>query len=256
MKLYSRRQGQGAPLLLYHGLFGSGDNLAPIAKLLEADFDVISPDLRNHGRSPHDKDMTFEAMAADLLELLNDLNLPKAHLLGHSLGGKAVMRLALDHPARVSKLLVADITPKAYGPLYPQVFDALETLDLKELSSRTEAEARLLVKIPDAPTRGLLLKNLGKNEADQFYWKMNLEALSKAKQNLGEEITALIPFSGPTCFLRGELSPYVQDNDLPAIKKLFPSASLATLAGAGHWLHAEQPSQFAEAVKKFLNATD
>jgi len=181
VKLYYSRHGQGQPLLLCHGLFGSGDNLSPLSRFFEPVFDVIQVDLRNHGRSPHDDSMTYTAMAGDLLELLDDLKLPQASLLGHSLGGKAVMRLALDQPGRVSRLVVADIAPRAYGPLHADIFEALETLDLRGLSSRAQADAILAAKIADAPTRGLLLKNLGTNGDGKFIWKMNLKALSLAK---------------------------------------------------------------------------
>jgi esterase len=254
VKLYYSRHGQGQPLLLCHGLFGSGDNLSLLSRLFEPDFDVINVDLRNHGRSPHDPNMTYAAMASDLLELLNALELPQASLLGHSLGGKAVMRLALDQPGRVSRLIVADMAPKAYDPLHAQVFEALENLDLGELSSRAQADALLTEKIADEPTRGLLLKNLGRNGDGKFIWKMNLKALSMAKKDLGLGLESARPFEGLTCFIKGELSNYVQDSDIPAIKKLFPSMSLVTLSKAGHWLHAEQPEAFAQAAKKFLNS--
>jgi esterase len=250
VKLAAARQGQGQPLILLHGLLGSSDNLQPLAKALSANFDVFCPDLRNHGRSPHDPQAGFAAMAADIAEAMQDLGWAQAHVLGHSLGAKVAMRLALDRPSLVSKLVAADMGPKAYPQPFPEVFAALEALDLKSVKSRGEAELSLGRKIADQATRFLMLKNLGRDESGNFYWKMNVEALQSPE--LGEAIASAEPYTGPTLFIRGEKSDYVQDSDWPGILKLFPQARLETLKAAGHWLHAQQAAAFASLVENFL----
>jgi esterase len=251
VKLHVARRGQGRPLLLLHGLFGSANNWAPLMGALEG-FELIAPDLRNHGRSPHDAEAGLAAMAGDLVELLDGLGLEGAGVLGHSLGGRVAMRLALDHPARVKRLLVADMAPRAYGPLFPEVFAALKRLDLSALRGRAEADAALAASLPDPVLRAFLLSNLMRREDGSFAWKMDLAALEGA--GLGDEIKAPAPYAGPALFLRGENSNYVRPQDAPGILALFPAAEIRALPGAGHWLHVEQPAAFAAEAAAFFTA--
>lgn len=253
MKLHFARQGSGPALVLLHGLFGSSNNWAPLAKSLAPHFDVICPDLRNHGRSPHDSDAGVEAMASDLLELMDSLALPQALLLGHSLGGRVAMRFALDHPSRVKKLLVADMAPKGYGPLFPEVFAALSKLDLGCIQTRAEADSALKASLPDDTLRAFLLTNLAREAGGAFHWKMNLPALDAARESLRAEIKAPAPYAGPALFLRGENSDYLQDSDLGQIRELFPAATMEAIGGAGHWLHVDRPLEFERSVRTFFS---
>jgi len=248
------RRGQGRPLVLLHGLFGSSNNWAPLAAALEPSFDVIAPDLRNHGRSPHDPDAGIAAMASDLVELFDALELRRVFLLGHSLGGRVAMRLALDHPGRVERLLVADMAPRAYGPLFPEVFEALAALDPATLQSRAEADERLRLRLADGALRAFLLSNLARDPEGAFRWRMNLPALEAARADFRAEIKAPAPYGGPALFLRGERSDYVRDADLAGIRALFPAAELRTLQDAGHWLHVDQPLAFSSSVGQFFPA--
>lgn len=253
MRLNFTRQGEGPPLVLLHGLFGSSNNWAPLADSLSPNFDVITPDLRNHGRSPHHHEAGIAAMSSDILEELDALKLESVRLLGHSLGGRVAMRLALDHPTRVERLLVADMAPREYPPLFPEVFAALKALELPTLKSRAEADERLQASLPDPALRAFLLSNLARAEDGSFRWKMNLEALDAARADLRAEIKAPAPYAGPALFLRGGNSDYVRDEDFGGIKKLFPAATLQTLDGAGHWLHVDRPSNFADQVGSFFS---
>jgi esterase len=255
VKLNFVRKGRGRPLVALHGLFGSSNNWAPLAAALEASFDLILPDLRNHGRSPHAAEASLESMSADVLELMDALDLGRVFLLGHSLGGRVAMRLALDFPGRVERLLVADMGPKEIAPLYPEIFEALAGLNLGALSSRAQADALLKQALPDPALRAFLLTNLSRDEGGKFAWKMNLEALKAAGENLRSQIKAPAPFRGPALFLRGENSNYVGESDLKGIQLLFPAARIETLAGAGHWLHADQPKKFAAAVSAFFGVS-
>lgn len=253
MKLNVARRGQGKPLVLLHGLFGSSNNWAPLMAALEGGFDLVAPDLRNHGKSPHDADAGVEAMASDIAGLLDALKLERVFLLGHSLGGRVAMRFALDHPGKVERLLVADMAPRAYGPLFPEVFEALASLNLESLQSRAEADERLKEKIADPSMRAFLLTNLARDAKGGFRWKMNLPALEAARPSLRAEIKAAAPYPGPALFLRGEKSNYIEGADLNEIRALFPAAGMESIAGAGHWLHVERPEAFAGAVKKFFS---
>jgi esterase len=224
----------------------------PLARKLETSFELILPDLRNHGRSPHDSDASLAAMAKDVLDLMITQNLEPAFLMGHSLGGRVAMRLALDHPDSVEKLVIADMAPRQYGELFPEVFKALQELNLKNLANRTQADEMLKRDLPDSNLRAFLLSNLERNSENQFVWRMDLAALNAFRQPWGNEIKAENSYPGPSIFLRGEKSDYVRDADLAGIQALFPFAQMKSIAGAGHWLHVDQTEIVSEEVKKFL----
>jgi esterase len=252
MKLHVSRAGQGRPLVLLHGLFGCSNNWAPLVAGLKSHFDLITPDLRNHGKSPHDPDASVRAMSEDLAELLDSLGLGRVLLLGHSLGGRVAMRFALDHGPRVERLLIAEMGPREYGPLFPQVFEALTKLPIQNIRNRKEADEQLSSSLPDSALRAFLLTNLHRVEDSRYRWKMNLEALQAARADTRAEIKAPAPYGGPVLFLRGENSVYLKDADLPGIKALFPGATLETLPGAGHWLHVDKPLEFKDKISKFF----
>jgi len=260
LPLFLRSYGDPAslatPILLIHGLFGSAVNWHTIVgrlhTLLGADRRLIVPDLRNHGQSPHDPILSYEAMAEDLIGLLDQLGIARAALVGHSLGGKVAMWLALNRPERVAALAVVDIAPVTYPARFGREIAALQKLDLRTLASRRDADARLVAAIPGAMMRGFLLQNLRKTEAG-WSWRINLAALPGAMAGLGTFPNAQgRQFPDPTAFIHGGNSDYVTAAHLPLIRALFPRAELITIPGAGHWVHADQPEACARALADVL----
>ena len=251
MKLHYQRTGQGHPLVIMHGLFGTLENWGSHIKNLSAKFDVIAVDLRNHGRSPHTAEMSYPLMAEDIKQLLDDLELNNVHLLGHSMGGKVAMQLALSHSEKVAKLMVADIAPIEYPAHHEQVFAGLFHVDLNQLRSRSDADKQLQAFIPEAGIRAFLLKNLYRNKEGQFAWRMNLSALRDQYHEIASAPQGP-QFNGPTRFIKGGLSNYIKSEHTDAVKALFPQADLRVIADAGHWLHAEKPALFLRQVEQFF----
>jgi pimeloyl-ACP methyl ester carboxylesterase len=251
MKLNYKKTGTGPPLVILHGLFGSADNWFSIARELDKEFTMYLVDQRNHGDSPHDDEWNYEVMVEDLRELLDEEGLVKVNLMGHSMGGKTVMNFALKYPERVEKLIVADIAPRYYPVHHESILEGLNSLDLKTISSRKEADDALANYISEPGIRQFLLKSLGR-DADGFAWKINLPVISKNIENVGEALPEGESFEGPTLFLAGANSNYVQQKDLPEILEFFPNYELEFVQNAGHWLHAEQPHAVVEEIRKFL----
>jgi pimeloyl-ACP methyl ester carboxylesterase len=252
MQLYFKESGQGRAVILLHGLFGSADNWHHVALRLAEEFYVITLDQRNHGQSPHSEEMNYPLMADDVNEFMATRGLQTAHVIGHSMGGKTAMQFALQFPQRVEKLIVADMAPRKYLPAHEKIFAAQLALDLKSFSSRQQIEDALAPEIPNLVLRRFLLKNLGRNDAGEFFWKINLRGLSENYPRLGEPVSALVPFAKPTLFIRGEKSNYLGAADEPLICEMFPKSEIQTIAGAGHWVHADQPEEFLRLVKNFL----
>ncbi len=265
MKLFYRELGAGRPIVIAHGLYGSSDNWLSIAKLLAEKYKVILVDLRNHGQSPHSPSHSYSDLADDLFELFNKLKLSNASLMGHSMGGKAAMQFAINHPDKLRSLVIVDISPRSYtdaNGYAPQakehfsILTALRELPLSELRSRGEAEEILSSKIPSLQIRQFLLKNLDRDENNKFVWKLNLNALWKKLPSLmgGIKTEDYIPAQNfPVLFIKGEQSPYIDViEDKPIIKELFPSAEIISIPGADHWVHAEQQKLFFEVIEKFL----
>lgn len=252
MELHFKRTGNGPALILLHGLLGSLDNLAPFAERASAHFTAYSVDQRNHGLSPHADEMSYESMAQDLAGLLDRHDLPTASVLGHSMGGKTAMQFALAHPERVTKLVVADTSPREHPPSQARVLEAMLALDPASLVTRTEAERELTKAIPDATTRRFLLKNLANDGAGGLRWKCNLRSLHENYPQLRAALRTARPHSKPALFIAGGNSDYLGEADMPLIKELFPRAELKTIARAGHWVHADAPVEFAEIVLEFL----
>lgn len=251
MKLNYRKVGEGKPLVILHGLFGSADNWFSIARELDKEFTMYLVDQRNHGDSPHDDEWNYEVMVEDLKELLDEEGLEKAYLMGHSMGGKTVMNFALNYPERVEKLIVADIAPRYYPVHHESILEGLNSLDLKAINSRKEADDALANYISEPGIRQFLLKSLGR-DADGFAWKINLPVITKNIENVGEALPEGESFDGPTLFLAGANSNYVQQKDLPEMLEFFPNYELEFVQNAGHWLHAEQPHAVVEEIRKFL----
>lgn len=252
MLLNYKEFGNGHPLFILHGLLGSLDNWQSIARELARHYKVFTVDQRNHGKSPHSDEMNYELMSTDLRELMDSLEISTAHFIGHSMGGKTVMQFALDHPERVDKLAVVDIGPKAYGRGHDQIFKSLFAINPASIESRNEAEEKMKVYITDPSIRLFLLKNLTRDAEGHFRWKMNLEAIYKNYEAIVEDIESAWPYTKPVLFLRGGRSDYIQPADEAEIKDLFTNAQFATIANAGHWVHAEAPEAFLNKVTAFL----
>jgi pimeloyl-ACP methyl ester carboxylesterase len=253
MILNAAERGAGAPVVLLHGLFGRGQNFGTLARRLAERHRVICLDLRNHGASPHTPGMSYEAMAADVLETLAQLGITRASVLGHSMGGKVAMVAALTCPVAIDRLVVADIAPVAYRHSNAAAAAALLSLPLTPGLQRSEADHHLAETIADPSVRAFLLQNLTLGEAPA--WRIGLQDIA-ADMRLIEGFPTLPPgasFTGPTLFIRGETSGYVKDSARPAIEALFPASRIETLSAAGHWLHADQPAAFAAAVEAFLS---
>lgn len=244
--------GEAPPVLLLHGLFGSAANWHRIAKRLAEGRQVLVPDLRNHGHSPRSDEMTYPAMAEDLLALLDQRDIRRAVVVGHSMGGKAAMWLALSQPRRVESLGVADISPATYPHRFDAILDALEGLDLEHLPGRREADAQLAQALPSPALRDYLLHNLAR-EGDAWHWRINLPVLRAAMEDIvGFPDTDGRQFAGPTLFIYGTDSDYVTGAHLPAIRALFRHARLRAVPNAGHWVYAEQPQTFTAAIQGLL----
>ncbi len=251
MKLNYRKVGEGKPLVILHGLFGSADNWFSIARELDKEFTMYLVDQRNHGDSPHDDEWNYDVMVEDLKELLNEEGLEKVFLMGHSMGGKTVMNFALKYPERVEKLIVADIAPRYYPVHHESILEGLNSLDLKAINSRKEADDALAKYISEPGIRQFLLKSLGR-DTEGFAWKINLPVITKNIENVGEALPEGESFEGPTLFLAGANSNYIQQKDLPEILEFFPIYELEFVQNAGHWLHAEQPHAVVEEIRRFL----
>jgi len=254
MKLAFRKIGSGKPLFILHGLFGSSDNWQTLSKSFAEFFTVYLIDARNHGRSPHSNEFSYALMSDDLLELMADEGLEKIILLGHSMGGKTAMQFAVSHPHKVEKMIIVDIGPKKYPATNQFVVDALDTFDPQNLSSRKEAEVLLAKYIPEESVKQFLLKNLYWNENQKLQWRFNYQSLKENLKAVGE-VTPMPPnpIDIPVLFLKGEKSDYIFLADIKLMQAMFPQAQLQVIPNAGHWVHADKPKEFVEAVLKFLN---
>jgi len=255
VKLHYREYGEqaaGAPLVLLHGLFGSGGNLHGIAKALADDYRVLVPDLPHHGRSPHQGEISYPAMARALLDWLDDLGLDEVWLAGHSMGGKTAMWLALTEGQRVCGVAVMDMAPVAYPDRFAAIFDAMEALPLDEIGDRGDAEARLADTLDNPDLRAYLLQNLVKNGDGGWRWRLNLAGLSAGRGGLMDFPHSDGSYLGPALFLYGSTSDYVRPEHAKVIRQLFPYARERQIPGAGHWVYAERPDAVIEALRAFL----
>ena len=247
--------GQGPPALVLHGLFGSGTNWRTIARRLADRLECHLVDQRNHGRSPHAHGMAYRELAADVLAYLDARGIEQAGLIGHSMGGKTAMTLALLAPERVRWLVVADIAPARSPSDHRPILDALRSMPLATIASRSAADAALAPAVPDFGLRQFLLQNLVSDGA-RLRWRIDLEAIADALPEL-TGFPAMVPgtvYEGPTLFLRGARSSYVTSRDETRIRTLFPAASIVAIDAAGHWLHAEQPVAVTAGITRFLDA--
>lgn len=239
------------PLLIAHGLFGSARNWGAISKRLSADRQVISVDMRNHGTSPWRPTHGYDGLAGDLAEVIR-FHGGTADVLGHSMGGKAAMMLALTRPTAVRRLIVADIAPVSYGHSQAHLIEAMRGLDLDGVETRMEADKRLSDTVDDAATRAFLLQSLDL-KATPPRWRLNLDVLETEMGRLVGWPEVSGQFTGPALFITGGQSPYVKPEYRDKIRALFPNAEFEEIEGAGHWLHAEKPREFEAAVTAFLD---
>lgn len=242
--------GAGAPLVVLHGLLGSSRNWqsAGVA-LAERGYRVLAPDLRNHGSSPWGDDCSYAALASDVTAMLDGLSLGPVHLVGHSMGGKAAMRLVMDRPDLVARLTIVDIAPRAYSDRVRVEFAAMNALDLAAVTSRKDAEAKLAAQVPEWGMRQFILTNLGQDAEGRWRWTVNREALTNSlPEILGNSLAVGEVWDGPTRFLRGGKSNYVRDEDLAGIRAHFPRADVVTLPESGHNPHFEARAGFVEAA--------
>lgn len=250
--LHAKVIGKGDPLLILHGFFGMGDNWKSLANKFSKDFQVHLIDQRNHGRSFHSDDFSYELMVSDLLQYISFHNLKNVALLGHSMGGKTVMLFATSYPKIVQKLIVADISPRYYPPHHQFILEALNAVDFSTITKRSEVNQVLSKYIDNEGIKQFLLKNVYWKEKNKLAYRFNLESLTENIEEVGVGLPSFTVFEGDTLFLKGENSGYIIDDDLPLIEAHFPKAKVKTIKGAGHWLHAENPKDFYNEVITFL----
>lgn len=252
MPLHVKQAGNGKPLVLIHGLFGSLENLGSIARQLAERFCVYSLDLPNHGRSPHTDDTSLAHMAGVVSQWLHQQHFSQASFIGHSMGGKVAMELALTEPDLVDRLAVLDIAPVYYSPHHNRVFEGLLSLQPDALASRAEADAYLSLHVQEPAVRSFLLKNLVKQEQG-YGWRMNLATLHNSYERLVGANRSDTVFQGRTLFLKGANSNYIKPEYREEIRRRFPSSLVQVVAGTGHWLHAEKPDRVAQLLLEFLS---
>lgn len=264
MKLFFRKFGNGPPLFILHGLYGSSDNWVTIARNLSESFTVYLPDQRNHGQSPHSEKHDYDSMSRDLLELTEELKINRFILAGHSMGGKVAVRFAMKWPEKINSLIIIDISPfrspdpeRRFYLEHKQILESVLSVDLSVAKSRSEVETFLAGKIESEKTRGFIMKNLQRTDEKTFKWKMNVRALFDNLDGIVDGIPrptrdteAVTGF--PVTFIRGGESDYLPEDEIIVIQKLFPTAEIVTLENAGHWIHAERPEEIIEIFKKQL----
>lgn len=250
--LHSKILGKGSPLLILHGFLGSGDNWISLGRKFSEHFEVHLIDLRNHGRSFHDDEMDLEIMCQDILNYCEHYNLENLNIIGHSMGGKVVMQLAVHHPTLVSKLIVVDIAPKAYGRRHDFILDALQAVDFSIHKTRKDVVDIFSQFIDKEAYKQFLLKNVYWETSDKLAFRFNLPVFIENYGNITETLPAYSQFDGDILFLKGQFSDYILDSDFPLIEAHFPNFRLKEITNAGHWLHAENPKEFLKNVGGFL----
>jgi len=268
MKLFYRKFGEGVPIVILHGLYGSSDNWVTIGRALSEEYEVWLVDLRNHGKSPHSPEHNYDVMQSDLKEFIDGNQINKTILIGHSMGGKVVMQFAVNNPERISHLIVLDISPKSYlfslniesdTLNHKNIMESMLEVNFGGIKHRNELDDLLSKKIRSNRIRQFILKNVKRKEDKSFGWRLNIQALynnlekildgfSVSGQSFGDEITG---FS--ILFVKGGNSEYITEDDKGRIQDIFPYAEFKTIQNAGHWLHAEQPDDLLKTIKNFIN---
>ena len=255
MQLFYRKFGQGKPLIILHGLFGISDNWVSFGKkIADLGYEVFIPDQRNHGRSPHSPAFNYLALVDDLFEFIDEHELEDAVILGHSMGGKVAMRFVLENPEYVSKLIVVDISMRAYAarPHHKNIIRAMKNVDFSQVHSRKEVEEILAKDISDQKIRLFVMKNLQRINQKDFQWRLYIDGILDNLDLMFDGIDAEEPFLKPSLFIRGGTSDYILEEDIYAINEAFPHSKLYTIPHATHWVHAEFPILFYKYVSEFL----
>jgi esterase len=266
MKLYFQKLGNGPAIIVLHGLYGSSDNWLTFARWLSSNHTVYLVDMRNHGRSPHHPEHSYEVMCTDIKELVVSEELHNICLLGHSMGGKTAMLYALKFPEDLSGLIVVDIAPVKYSSVdlynnqaivHLNIVQAMLSVDFSKVKSRTEINSELENTIKDVAVRQFIMKNVHRNHDGSFGWKLNIDAISKFLPQIigfvsGEKLQGIEKNHFPVLFIRGGLSDYIIPEYYSEIKRLFPLARIETIPNAGHWVQVDQPAKFMEVVGEFL----
>lgn len=252
MILHSRIEGKGKPLVILHGFLGMSDNWKTLgSQFAEIGYEVHMLDMRNHGKSFHSDEFSYEAMANDVKKYCKFHQLQNIILLGHSMGGKTAMLFATSHPELIEKLIVADIGPKFYPQHHQPILEGLNAVDFSKQPSRSEVEEIVSKYIEDIGTRQFLLKSLYWKEKEQLAFRFNLPVFNEKIEEIGKALPAENKFDKPTLFLRGSKSNYILDEDFETIQIHFPKAKIETISNAGHWLHAENPVEFYDKTIQF-----
>ena len=255
-QLHYQQLGTGKPIMLIHGLFGSLENLNMVAKPLSKHYQVTSIDVRNHGSSFHQANMDYATLVQDVIALLDHLEISCCTILGHSMGGKIAMQVALEYPERVEKLIIADIAPVDYPPHHLDIIKGLQGIDLALITKRSDADKQLSASVDSVGVRQFLLRNLSLDALGVFHFKCSLDHISSSYHQimLGNKLpSAKAPYQGTTLFIKGDQSNYILAAHKTAITALFPHSKAKIIQGAGHWLHAEKPVAFNKIVLDFLS---
>lgn len=249
---YKQFGDHGNPLIILHGLFGSLDNWQTLAKSFSQHFKVYIVDQRNHGKSPHSTIFDYPTLANDLTNFIQQNQLTNSYIIGHSMGGKVAMQFALEHPEKLSKLIVVDIAPKAYSSHHDLILETLNNFPIEKITSRKEAEDIMAQNIEDFSVRQFLLKNLDRITDGKYQWRMNLPTITQCYDNILSAIKSNNIFNKHTLFIKGGKSAYIKEEDIFEIKRLFPDSTIKTISNAGHWVHAEEPEAFYKTALDFL----
>ena len=250
--LHSKIIGEGTPLIILHGYFGMGDNWKSLGNKFAKNFQTHIIDQRNHGRSFHSSNFSYNHLVEDLAHYINHYHLEKVIVLGHSMGGKTAMLFAVKYPLMVAKLIIVDIAPRYYQPHHSDILTALNSVDFKIQNTRKLVDQKISELIFDPVTRAFLLKNVYWKEKGVLAFRFNLQSLTKNNDEVGKALPSFKFFDKKTLFLAGEKSEYITNGEIPLIKKHFPESSIQTIPNVGHWLHAESPDVFYELVMNFL----
>lgn len=250
--IFHKKVGEGRPVIILHGLFGTGDNWRTFAGMLKDQYQIILVDLRNHGRSFWSDDFDYQIAAQDVVELMDELEIQQADMIGHSMGGKVAMTLAQEYPDRVDKLIVVDIAQKKYLRGHDAIFEAIFSIEPAQLKDRKEAEDKLALKIKDQGVRQFLLKSLARDKEGGFRWKTNFRALYNSYEAILSEVD-VSDIKGKTLFIRGSKSHYISEEEVFTLSDHLPEAEVSVVTiEAGHWVHAERPKELFDQVSSFL----
>ncbi len=249
--LYHKIIGTGPPVVILHGLIGSSDNWHTFSKKLSEDFQVILCDLRNHGRSFHDQEWNYEVMAQDVYRVLDYIGIQRFNMVGHSLGGKVGLMMLHQEESRIQKLLVLDIANKDYASAHNHLFMAMNALPISTIQSRREADEFFQMYESNYSVRQLILKNLQRTPQG-FSWKINVPVIQKNYPQILKAIPFRSTIDTPVCFVKGEISEYIEDDDMVKMSKTFVNSEIIVLKKAGHWLHVDAPEELFLILQRFL----